>query len=213
MASAPRMAAPMKGGRVHLRCLLGTRTRSAGATEFAIALKLRSAASERWRRARRGWERPTPGLGRMRGREQVGLPRSCQSARRSRAAAGPSRGFAPLIGERGTLRVLTGRCGLGTWGGSQPSSTPRIGAAVGASLRRQRGWVHPIPGGKRPGLSLPTPIFFWAGAGCAGGRDGEGLGPQELRPGRSDPPGRRPQTLPAEHVGDGGGGDCDAELE
>jgi hypothetical protein len=41
----------------------------------------------------------------------------------------------------------------------------------------------------------------------------EGLGPQELRPRRSDPPRRRPQTSTTQHVRDGSGRDRDAELE
>jgi DNA-binding response OmpR family regulator len=57
---------------LRIKRLLGTRTRSASATEFAIALKLRSAASERWRRARSGLERmPLAGSGQCAGPSQL----------------------------------------------------------------------------------------------------------------------------------------------
>ncbi len=98
--------------------LLGTRTRSASATASAIALKRRSAARERWRRARRGPEDAARGFRPMRGSEPAGFLRVRQSARRSRAAAGPSRGFAPLMGERGRICIREGRRGGSTGAGS-----------------------------------------------------------------------------------------------
>lgn len=71
------------------RSLLGTRTRSASATEFAIALKLQSAASERGRRARRGPKRrPLPGSGAMRGCEPARFRRSRESTKRRLPTSG-----------------------------------------------------------------------------------------------------------------------------
>src|SRR6266508_5030074 len=100
-------------------------------------------------------------------------------------------------------RLLPTSLGITNWGGGR--------SLAGAPFFLERGSVYPILGGKRPGLLLPTPIPLWARARCTGGQAGEG--PQELRPGRSDPPRRRPQTAPAEHVRDRRGGDRDAELE
>ena len=96
--------------------------------------------------------------------------------------------------------------GISNWGSSGKS-------VARGPLFLGRGSLSAIPGGRRPGLPLAAPVLL-AGARCAaGGQDGEGLGPQELRPCRSDPPRRRPKTSPAQHVRDRRGGDPDAELE
>ena len=49
------------------------------------------------------------------------------------------------------------------------------------------------------GRLAPDPILQ-VGGGGAGGKEGQGLGPQELRPRRPGPAGRRPQAAPAQHV-------------
>src|SRR6266545_1890210 len=92
---------------------------------------------------------------------------------------------------------------MASWGGGR--------SLAGAALFLERGSVYPILGGKRPSLLLPTPLR--AGAGYTGGQDAEGLGPEELRPRRSDVPRRRPQTPTSQHVRDRRGRDRDAEIE
>ena len=170
-------------------------------TEFAISLKLRFAPSERCRRARRGPERGTPDSGRdarvrpsrissvaQIGRTKPSCGRSVASIRATERREGDAvRPGGPMQSEHvGSVPTLLGITNCG--GGRDIAAAP---------LLLERGSVYPIPGGRRPGLLLPTPIPLWAEAGCTGGQDGEGLGPQELRPGRSDPPRRRSQTTPA----------------
>jgi hypothetical protein len=145
--------------------------------------------------------------------------RSCQSARGSRAgAAGPSRGRALPRGNNRAAGIRTGRFCLIALGCSQPLSETPIGAAAargspGGPLLLERGSVSAVPGGRRPGLPLPAPVLLAGAWRAACGQDGDGLGPQELRPGRSDPPRCRSQTAAAQSVRDGRGGDSDAELE
>jgi len=196
--------------------VLGTRTRSGqrhrvrDRAEASIRCqRTLPAGSEGARRGRPRIQAAMPGCA------PAGFLRSRQSARRSRTAAGPSRGFAPLRGERGTLCIREGRCRLSPRGRSHPCSGSRIGAAAGASLRH-----HPSSSDGRPtqswagsvrGCSCRPPFGPEPGAPVA--KMAKTLGPQELGPRRSDPPRRRPQTAPAQHVRDRRGGDRDAELE
>ncbi len=86
-------------------------------------------------------------------------------------------------------------------------------SVVRGPLPLERGPVSAIRGGRRRGLPLAVSVLLVGPRSAAGGRDGQGLGPQELRPRRSDPPRGRPQTSPAQQVRDRHGGDRDAELE
>ena len=83
---------------------------------------------------------------------------------------------------------------------------------VAAALFDERKSVCCLRGRWPRARLVPSPILL-GGDGCTGRQDGEGLGPQELSPRRSDPPRRRPQTMAAQHVRDRRGGDPDAELE
>jgi hypothetical protein len=83
---------------------------------------------------------------------------------------------------------------------------------VGAAPLDERKSARCLRGRRRRARSVPSPILVVRG-GEAGGKDGEGLGPQELGPRRSDPPRRRPQPAAAEHVRDGRGGHGDPGLE
>ena len=86
------------------------------------------------------------------------------------------------------------------------------GRSRGARRLIGREWFCYIEGRRRGTRPVPSPILRVEGGGT-GGKEGEGLGPQELPPRRPDPPGGRPQAAPAQHGGDRGGGDRGAELE
>ncbi len=158
-----------------------------------------------------------PGSGAMRTPEPAGALRSRDSARGSRAGAGPSEGTRckrerprSQHPDRSILSHCAGELpasiGNTDWGRSGHS-------VVRGPLPLERGPVSAIRGGRRRGLPLAVSVLLVGPRSAAGGRDGQGLGPQELRPRRSDPPRGRPQTSPAQQVRDRHGGDRDAELE
>jgi len=204
--------------RVMPRCVLGTSIRSGGRIERRTTRRNRTAANERRSaafRGRKGTRRPTVREMPARpsrpavvvrqgddtkvsgGRPVTRTPAAGWAAMRNLDPDGPTESGVAGLFPSG-LRLITG--GIPT------------GRSRGARRLVGREWFCDIRRRRRRARLTPSPILR-VGGGGAGGQDGEGLGPQELPPRGSDPPGRRPQAAPAQHGGDRRGGDPDPELE
>src|SRR6266511_3986846 len=94
----------------------------------------------------------------------------------------------------------------------------RVADGLGTGSLAGAAWVDDesepasCPQGLKRMVRLVATKLLQVRGGGTGGEDGEGLGPEKLAPRGSDPPGRRPQAAPAQHVRDRGGGDGDREL-